>query len=390
MTRRHPFEAALGVSVLALLLVASTPTARDSKLSDSLRRGTATPESISVVTFAPDGTLFVGDSKAGAVFAIETSREPAEETKPIELADVEARVAARLGTEASEILVHDLAVHPLSHEVFLAVSRGRERWDSGWKLPNHVADADILLTVDAGGTIDEFSLEDVRFARVELPNPVSADKRHTWIEGLSLRTDTITDLAYTEETLFVAGLSNEEFASTLWRVPLPFTDGTSATTLEIYHGAHGTYETHAPIRTFVPYDLDGERHILASYLCTPLSVFKVADLEHRAHVKGRTVAELGSGNYPLDMVVVPGADGGDRLVIANSNLPLIVVDPKDIAAFEGEITERPETYTAGVAHVKRSGSGIQQLDVLGSDYLVTLQRMPSGTLDLGALPLRRG
>jgi len=62
----------------------------------------------------------------------------------------------------------------------------------------------------------------------------------------------------------------------------------------------------------------------------------------------------------------------------------------EIESFEGEITEKPDTYSAGVDHVKRSGSGVQQLDVLSDRYLVTLQRMPSGTLDLGVLPLRRG
>jgi hypothetical protein len=193
----------------------------------------------------------------------------------------------------------------------------------------------------------------------------------------------------TADTLFVAGLSNEEFASTLWRVPLPFAPGASATTLEIYHGAHGAYETHAPIRTFVPYVLDGEEHILAAFLCTPLSLFKVEDLKDKAHLKGRTIAELGAGNYPLDMVVVKG-EQGDRLFVANSNLPLIIVDTRDIASFEGAITERPASYTAGVEHIARSPAGIQQLDVLGDRYLLTLQRGASGSLDLGVLPLRRG
>jgi len=256
-------------------------------------------------------------------------------------------------------------------------------------MPNHVADADILLTIDAEGSIDEFSLEDVRFARVELSNPVDSEKKHPWMPDLNLRTDTITDMAYTEDTLFVAGLSNEDFASTLWRVPLPFADGTAATTLEIYHGAHGAFETQAPIRTFVPYSLGGEEHILAAYLCTPLSLFKVEDLKEKQHLRGRTVAEFGSGNYPIDMVVVESEEG-DQIIIANSNLPLIVLDTAEIENFDGEILERPETYTAGVSHIKRSGTGIQQLDVVDNRYLVILKRMPSGTLDLGSQPLRRG
>jgi hypothetical protein len=79
-----------------------------------------------------------------------------------------------------------------------------------------------------------------------------------------------------------------------------------------------------------------------------------------------------------------------RVIIANSNLPLIIVDTKDIAAFDGEIIERPEEYSAGVEHVKRSGTGIQQLDLMANSYLVTLQRLPNGTLELDATQLRRG
>ena len=383
--------AAVAACVLAGFLAFSSTEASttDSALAKSLSPGKAEPRSISVMVFAPDGTLFLGDSMGGAVFAVATSGDPAGEADPVQLTDIESKIGARIGTDASQVLIHDMAVHPISHEVYLAVSRGRADWDSIWKLPNHVADASILLKVKLDGTIDEVSLDDVRFARVALPNPVGTDKKHAFMTDLDLRTDTITDMAYTEGTLFVAGLSNEEFASALWRVPLPFEDGATATTLEIYHGAHGAYETHAPIRTFVPYDFEGEQQILAAYLCTPLSLFKVKDLETKAHLKGRTIAEFGSGNYPLDMVVVEGEES-DRVVIANSNLPLIIVETDDIAAFDGEIIERPSEYSAGVEHVKRSGTGIQQLDILDNRFLITLQRMPNGALDLGALPLRRG
>jgi hypothetical protein len=41
-----------------------------------------------------------------------------------------------------------------------------------------------------------------------------------------------------------------------------------ATTLENYHGAHGKYETEAPVRAFVTYPLKGKSHLLAAYLPT--------------------------------------------------------------------------------------------------------------------------
>ena len=345
--------------------------------------------SMSALAFGPDGTLFVGDSKGGAVFAVDVvDKATTSWAERFRLTDLESKIAAALGTTAGDVLIHDMATHPVSRRVYLAVSRGGEPWASSWNLPNDLADATILLRIDGDGEIAEVALDEVAHARAELPNPVDGAKTHRWKEGLSLRVDTITDLAFADGVVYVAGLSNEEFASTMWKVPYPFGAGVSATTLEIYHGAHGAFETHAPIRTFVPYELAGEAHLLAAYLCTPFVTFPTADLADGEHVKGRTLGEFGSGNYPLDMVVYE-KDGKDRLLIANSQLPLMIVKPEDIESFEGEILEEPPTYLAGLPYEYRSGGGVQQLDLLTANSFVMLQRLPGGTLDLVTLPVRR-
>lgn len=346
-------------------------------------------QSMNALAFGPEGVLFVGDGKGGAVFAIDVAdSEPGEVKEGLSVRDIETKIGAVLGTTADQVMIHDLAVHPVSRKVYLAVSRGRGKWDSRWLLPNDIADANILLRIENDGSIREVSLSGTEYSTAALANPVDADRTHRWKDDISLRADTITDMAYADGTLFVAGLSNEEFASTMWRIPYPFEGETVATTLEIFHGAHGAFETHAPIRTFVPYRLGGESYVLASYLCTPFVTFKVSDLEPGTHLKGRTIAEFGSGNYPLDMVVYQ-KDGKDRLLIANSNLPLMIVDPKAIEEFEGEILQEPDTYLAGVSYEPRSGTGIQQLDLLNSDFFVALQRLPGGTLDLVTLQTRR-
>ncbi len=345
--------------------------------------------SMSALAFSPDGTLFVGDSKGGAVYAIDVADEATTRwTERFRVADLESKIAAALGTTADDILIHDLAVHPGSRRVYLAVSRGGEQWATGWDLPNDLADATILLRIGGDGEIGEVALAEVPHARAELPNPVADTKTHRWKEGVALRVDTITDLAYSDGVVYVAGLSNEEFASTMWQVPYPFAGGVSATTLEIYHGAHGAFETHAPIRTFVPYELAGKAHLLAAYLCTPFVTVPTADLDDGEHVKGRTLGEFGSGNYPLDLVVY-SKDGKDRLLIANSQLPLMIVKPEDIESFEGELLEEPSTYLAGLPYEYRSGAGVQQLDLLTDSSFVALQRQPGGTLDLVTLPVRR-
>jgi hypothetical protein len=354
-----------------------------------MKEGKPAIRSMSALAFGPDGTLFVGDSKGGTVWALDVADEGSTRWQErFRLADLESKIAAALGTTADDILIHDLAVHPGSRRVYLAVSRGGEEWTSPWNLPNDLADATLLLRIDGEGAIHEVPLAKVSHARADLPNPVADDKTHQWKEGVSLRVDTITDMAFGDGLVYVAGLSNEEFSSTMWKVPYPFGDGVSATTLEIYHGAHGAFETHAPIRTFVPYQLAGEPHLLAAYLCTPFVTFSAADLEDGKHVKGRTLGEFGSGNYPLDMVVY-NKDGKDRLLIANSQLPLMIVKPEDIESFEGELLEEPSTYLAGLPYEYRSGAGVQQLDLLNDSSFVALQRQPGGALDLVTLPVRR-
>jgi hypothetical protein len=111
-------------------------------------------------------------------------------------------------------------------------------------------------------------------------------------------------------------------------------------------------------------------------------------LQDKKHVRGRTIGEFGSGNYPLDMVLVKN-EGREKLVITNSNLPLMVVDPRDVEAFEGELTSKPPTYTAGVRFESRSGTGIQQMDTLGDAHVLVLQRISSGRLDLAPMSVRR-
>jgi hypothetical protein len=378
---------ARGISyLLALGLLAAGATAG---AAPALTKGKPEIRSMSALAFGPEGVLFVGDSRAGAVFAVDLD-DHAKRTiqKPSALADVEGKLAALLGATPADVLVHDMAVNPLSKNVYLAVSRGRARLASEWMLPNDVADASVLVRIDGEQHLSVVDLSSVAYARVELPNPVDPAKKHGWKDAVSLRSETITDLAYADGALWVAGISNEEFASTMWQVRYPFGGQVTITTLENFHGAHGKYETEAPVRAFVTYPLKGKTHVLAAYLCTPLVTFDASSLRDHQHVRGRTVGEFGSGNYPLDMVVYK-KEGREKLLIANSNLPFMIVDPRDVEAFEGEITSEVPGYTGGVRFESRSGTGIQQLDNLDDEHVVVLKRLMGGRLDLVPLPVRR-
>ena len=136
--------------------------------------------------------------------------------------------------------------------------------------------------------------------------------------GGNARTQTITDIAFVNGNVIVAGLSNEEWSSALRSIPYPFTQAAKGATVQIWHASHGDFETEAPVRTFVPYTIQGQQYILAAYTCTPLVKIPVSDLKPGAQVKGTTIADLGSGNRPLDMI--PYQKGGhDYILIANSS-----------------------------------------------------------------------
>lgn len=347
-----------------------------------MSNGTPEIESISVLSFNKEGILFIGDSFGGKVFAIDLNDNQASTNdKNLSIPDLESEVASFLGTSADNILIHDMAVNPISQNLYLSVSRGKAKWTSKWETPNNVEKADILLKISPDGSLSEASLQNVEYSSVSLPSPINADDEHRWKKGVKLRSEAITDIKYLDNRIYVSGLSNEEFSSAMWTAEFPFTSDAKINTLEIFHGAHGKWETASPIRSFLPYELNGKNSILASYLCTPLVILDLAEFSTSTHIKGRTVAEFGSGNFPIDMVPYKNK-GRDLVLMSNSALPLLIFDPEDVENFEGEITSEVEGYRGGVDYTPRSGAGIQQLADYNEKYIVATQRQPNGKLAL--------
>ena len=367
-------------NILALSLLLSFGVTIAS--NPGMKKGSPDVSSISVLSFNKAGILFIGDSFGGKVIAVDLKDDQENtENERLNIGDLESEVASFLGTKSNNILIHDMAANPVSQNLYLSVSRGKAKWTSPWETPNNVEKADILLMVSPNGDMSEVTLQDVEYSEVELPSPINAEKEHRWKKGVKLRSEAITDIEFWNNKIYVSGLSNEEFSSALWTADFPFTENTSINTLEIFHGAHGKWETASPIRSFLPYELDGKSSLLASYPCTPLVTLDIEKLSEGKHVKGRTVAEFGSGNFPIDMVLYQN-NGKDYVLMSNSALPLLLFDPKDVESFDGEINEEVEGYLGGVAYTPRSGTGIQQLADYNSKYIVATQRQPNGKLAL--------
>ena len=252
------------------------------------------------------------------------------------------------------------------------------------------------------GTIAALDLGQIRFARQRIEDaPSPEDPR---VDGRSVRderegvpyevpgetlqiafdplsTITVTDLAYLNGAVLVAGASNEEFVSSLRWFPFPFDNTGVRSSLEIFHVNHGKYETASPIRTMVPYG-DGSG-LIASYTCTPIVHFSVAELAHGRHVHGRTVTDLGGRNTPMDMITFR-RDGEEYLVVCNSRRPLLRLSTAELAGRPPLTEANPDEAT--VPHVSLPHEGVLRMAQLGPTAVLMLQENGRGGVDLRSCP----
>ncbi|HKQ73302.1 MAG TPA: hypothetical protein VJ810_06215 [Blastocatellia bacterium] len=345
------------------------------KWTSEMKEGKPEFKSMGPLAFGPDGILFVADTKAAAITAIATGDDKsAANAKPLKVEAINQKIAALLGTAADQILINDLAINPISHNAYLAVSRGR----GAEAVP-------VLVRVKADGQPEVVSLDKVKFSRADLPDPPADATSGQGNRQSNPRLESITDIGFLDGRVFIAGLANEEFASTLRSIPFPFKSVANGTNVEIYHGAHGRFETRAPVRTFTTFKIGKEDHLLAAYTCTPLVQFPVSELKPGAKIKGKTIAELGNRNRPLDMIVYQ-KDGKTYLLMANSSRGVMKITTENI--------DKADSITAPVADKQgltyetiASWTGVDQLDRFDANHVVLLRRADDGSLNLESLPL---
>lgn len=323
------------------------------------------------IAFGPAGVLFVGDSTAATLAAIDTGdAKPGKGAATLEVKGINEKIAALLGTTPDQISIQDVAVNPLSRNIYMSVNRG-----SG------ASAVPLILKVDGTGKISEVSLEKVKHAKVALPDAPAADAKDG--RGNSKRMETITDIGYTEGRVFIAGLSNEEFASSLRSVPYPFKEADKGAGIEIFHGAHGRFETNAPVRTFAAYTVANTPHILAAYTCTPLVTIPVSELKPGNKVKGKTIAELGNRNRPLDMIVYQ-KDGKDYILMANSSRGVMKLSASKLDGWDAIV--KPVADKQGVPYETLEYKGVTQLDKYDDKSAVMLFT-DGGSVDLRTVAL---
>ena len=344
------------------LLAATLPTV---KSPYGFTKGTPEIKSVSTLSFGKDGILFIGDSKSATVFAIDTKdNKKIENAASVSLTDIDVKIAAALGTQKENITITDMAVNPVSKKIYIAIQS--------------IDGSPAIVKVDKD-KIEAVSLKEVNFSSIGLNDVYAEDAKDA--RGRPLRVSTISDMGFNNGQVLVSGLSNKEFSSTIRSIPFPFTDQQDQASLEMYHASHGRYETTSPIRTFTTGKINGKDYLIASYTCTPLVLYPLDELKSGMHVKGRTVAEMGSGNTPVDMTTI--TKGNETfLVMANTAKPVAVVNYKNIAAFEGTLTEKVPGI-AGTSFVQIPGlTKVLQMDKLDNTQMIIIQKKENGSIDL--------
>ena len=208
------------IRIALVLALTATLHLNAGGLTGGMKEGKAEFKSMGPLTFGPEGILFVADTKDAAIVAIATGDTKAGAGKAIKIEAINQKLASMLGASADQILIDDMAVNPISRNVYLAVSRGRG--------PDAVP---VLVRVKGDAQPEVVKLDQVKFSRAELPDAPVDGVVGQGNRKSNPRRESITDLAFLEDRVLVAGLSNEEFSSTLRAVPFPFKTVANGTSL---------------------------------------------------------------------------------------------------------------------------------------------------------------
>ena len=330
----------------------------------SINASAADVKSISRLAFGPDGVLFVADWKAAEVHAIKLAppaRQPAGAV--FNVLDLEQLLSDQVG--GARVAVEDMVARPGTGEVYVAVSYGADKTPA-------------LFAVTSDKKARRVDLKAAQGTSVALRDAPTGNEKF-W-KDMPERSFTVTDMKWRDGELFVAGLSNQDFASTLRRVHYPFDARQSITSIEIFHGGHNLIETRAPIRAMSFAKLGGKPYLVAAYTCTPLVIIPLDDLKDGAHIRGKTVGELGYGNTPADMVAYSQTEQGqtrEYLMLVNYNRVSNVIPVSELdAARMGPGIEKqvPFGQIAGLNMAQAPLAGVMRLDNLDDKSFIMVRR----------------
>ncbi|MBL8808808.1 MAG: hypothetical protein JNM43_01415 [Planctomycetaceae bacterium] len=357
-----------------VVLTAAAGLTVESRAADvwGLNPGTPDMKSATTLAFGPEDILFIGDAQGAAVFAVATGNTKGDPSKAsVNIENLPSAIATEL--HAKNVVINDLAVNPRTGTAFVAVTAD---------------DKPAIAQIDGDGKISALGLSNVKFAKAALADAPEDKVVGEGRRAQNRRTQSITDIAFFENKVLVAGLSNAAAPSTVRELNFPFAEADKGMSVEIYHAAHGKSEDYAAMRTFVPMMIDGEPAILGAYVCTPLVKIPVKQLEGAAgKVKATTVAELGNRNAPLDMISYK-KDGADYLLLSNSARGVMKITTAGLKENKGLTEPVGGGGTAGQKYeTVEALAGTVQMDKLNETSALVLVQAEGGPQNLKTVAL---
>jgi len=321
-------------------------------------------KSISRLAAGPENVLFVADWKSARVHAINL---PGAAQKPagaaFNILDLEDLLSRQVG--GAKVTVEDMVVRPGTAEVYIAVSYG-------------AAKTPALFVVGSDQRARRVNLKAAKSTSTALRDAPTSNYKF-WRDTPE-RSFTVTDMKWRDGELFIAGLSNQDFASTLRRIKYPFDSQQSVTSVEIYHTGHNLIETRAPIRAMSFATLGGKPYLVAAYTCTPIVLLPLDELKDGAHIRGKTIAELGYGNTPAGMIAYTKTDKGkteEFLMLVNFERGSSIIPVSELEAASarpGIETIVPYGKVAGLEVMSAPLAGTLRLDNLDEQSFIVVRR----------------
>lgn len=373
-------------SLLCATAFATTAFAQDSQLDLKFA---------GALEFSDTGTLFVGDNYNGAIYAFDMTEGTApDQVVPVNIGDIDVKIADTLGVPTSALAINDMAVHPVTADIYISVSR-----------IGNFESAPAIMKVSQGAEIEMLDLSALSFEQQALdhyPDQETTFRPRGLGKGAPLIRDiakgdirlsslAIMDMEYHEGELFVAGVAFDNFLSTLRRMPYPFDGTQGAANVEMYHISHDQFETRAPIRAMSIQEVDGKTQLVAAYTCSPIVLIDLDEIVDGAKISARTLMDYGNGQ-PLDMVSY-SMQGEEMLFLtSNSRSPHVIpVSSLNNATTytKGDLPDGGKSDMMPIMPVGDTGKAVMfdgmslQIDNLGHSLFVSLTRdMYTGSLNM--------
>ena len=236
-----------------------------------------------------------------------------------------------LGTAAGEIQITDLAVHPKTHNSFVSVMRGTGRRRQARVVPRRRRRQDR----------SRGDRNRSKCTSVTLPNPpAAADGGRNNREPVDHRAG-VLERPRLGRRAFERGVRVEAVVGGVSvrrrPTPAPASRSTTATTSSSRPARRSTRSS--PTRSTTSPTSS------ARYLCTPLVKFPVSSPDAGAKFLGTTIAELGAGNRPIDMILYQ-KNGKEFLLMSNTSRGVMKIPTADFGSAPRRSPPRSPTKPA--------------------------------------------